>query len=146
MQKLIIYKVSTTYKGDFMLTVLPIQEKTIQKELCKSCGIEYNEYSFAYKADDDIFLGVCQFYFSDACGIINGFKCAPETNDEEAMIIMLRTAMNFMHRCGLKTSKILPNASTERLLELSGYTKCDDGSYTIDLDEFYISPCHYKKK
>ena len=129
-----------------MLTVLPIQEKPLQKELCEACKIEYSENSFAYRADDGIFLGVCQFYFSGESGIINGFKCAPNANDEEAMIIMLRTAMNFMHRCGLKKSTILSEASTDRLLEISGYTKSDDGLYSINLDEFYISPCHYKKK
>ena len=129
-----------------MLTVLPIQDKNIQKELCELCGIDFNISSFAYRADDGDFLGTCQFYFANDCGVIDGFKTAPNSNDEEAMIIMLRTAMNFMHRCGLKSSSILPNATTERLAEISGYTKCDDGSYVINLDEFYISPCHYKKK
>ncbi|MBO5374754.1 MAG: hypothetical protein J6A54_04840 [Clostridia bacterium] len=128
-----------------MLTVLPIQSKATQKELCELCGIKFDESSFAYRADDGEFLGVCQFSFSNDCGIINGFRTAPNTNDEEAMIIMLRASMNFMHRCGLKKSTILSNATTERFFELSGYTKADNGAYVIDLDKFYISPCHYKK-
>ena len=132
-------------KGENMLTVLPIQSKAMQKELCEICDIQFDESSFAYRADDGEFLGVCQFSFANDCGIINGFKTAPNTNDEEAMIIMLRASMNFMHRCGLKKSSILPDATTERYLELSGYTKNDDGIYRIDLDKFYISPCHYNK-
>ncbi|MBQ3041066.1 MAG: hypothetical protein IJD42_05645 [Clostridia bacterium] len=128
-----------------MLTVLPIQEKELQRELCELCEIEFDSVSFAYRADDGDFLGVCQFYFDNDCGVINGFKYAPLTCDNEAMIIMLRTAMNFMHRCGLKKSIFLANSANPELLELSGYSKDENGIYSIDLDEFYISPCHYNK-
>lgn len=128
-----------------MLTVLPIQDKSLQEELCKLCGVEFEANSFAYRADDGIFLGVCQFRFENDTGIINGFKYAPDTQDDEAMIIMLRATMNFMHRCGLKNSIIYPNATCDSLLALSGYSKSDNGTYFIDLDKFYISPCHYNK-
>ena len=128
-----------------MLTVLPIQDKNIQKELCELCGIEFDMNSFAYRADDGDFLGVCQFSFTGDTGEINGFKYAPKTKDDEAMIIMLRTAMNFMHRCSLKKSNFAPNSAPECLLDISGYSKNDDGIYSIDLDKFYISPCHYNK-
>ena len=45
-----------------MLTVLPIQSKDTQKELCEKCGVIYNENAFAYRADDGDFIGICQFY------------------------------------------------------------------------------------
>lgn len=128
-----------------MLTVLPIQDKNIQKELCELCNIGFNAESFAYRADDGVFLGVCQFRFDNDTGIINGFKYAPGTQDDEAMIIMLRATMNFMHRCGLKSSIIYPDATCENLLALSGYSRQENGTYFIDLDKFYISPCHYNK-
>ena len=126
-----------------MLSVLPIQDKNIQKELCELCDIAYSETSFAYRADDGVFLGVCQFYFTDGCGVINGFKTAPGTSDDEAMIIMLRAAMNFMHRCGIKSSYFELDASVQHLIDISGYKKSENGLYSIDLDKFYISPCHY---
>ena len=128
-----------------MLTVLPIQDKNIQKELCELCGVEFDTYSFAYRADDGDFLGVCQFKFATGTGEINGFKYAPGTKDDEAMIIMLRTAMNFMHRCGIKRSIFTNDAAPEELLSISSYSKGKDGFYEIDLDKFYISPCHYNK-
>lgn len=128
-----------------MLTVLPIQDKNVQKELCELCGIEFNLNSFAYRADDGVFLGICQFRFENDCGVIEGFKTAPEIVDDEAMIIMLRATMNFMHRCGLKKSCFNSDASSPALIDQSSYSKCDDGKYWIDLDQFYISPCHYKK-
>ena len=126
-----------------MLSVLPIQDKNIQKELCELCDIEFDTDSFAYRADDGIFLGVCQFKFSDGCGYINGLKYAPGTLDNEAMIIMLRTAMNFMHRCGIKKSAFSESSISSELIPLSSYKKGEDNIYSIDLDKFYISPCHY---
>lgn len=129
-----------------MLTVLPIQDKNTQKELCELCNINYNNTSFAYRADDGAFLGVCQFRFENDCGVIEGLKTAPQISDDEAMIIMLRTAMNFMHRCGLKKSRFIASDIAPSLIEPSKYSLSDDGSYWVDLDEFYISPCHYNKK
>ena len=41
-----------------MLTVLPIQSKDEQKELCSVCGIEFLENAFAYRADDSGFIGI----------------------------------------------------------------------------------------
>ena len=46
-----------------MLTVLPIQDKKIQEELCKICGAEFDTNSFAYRADDGVFLGICQLEY-----------------------------------------------------------------------------------
>lgn len=126
-----------------MLTVLPIQDKNTQNELCQLCSASYDEFSFAYRADDGVFLGICQFCFDHDCGIINAFKCAPNTSDDEAMIIMLRTAMNFMHRCGLKKSVFSVDSSTEHLISISGFSPNENGVFSIDLDKFYISPCHY---
>lgn len=126
-----------------MLSVLPIQDKNIQKELCELCGIEFDTNSFAYRADDGVFLGICQFKFVNGCGEINGLKYAPQTNDNEAMIIMLRAAMNFMHRCGIKKSAFNADNVSSGLIEPSGYRMSENGAYFIDLDKFYISPCHY---
>ena len=40
-----------------MLKVLPIQSKDVQKELCELCNATYYVNSFAYRADDEIFIG-----------------------------------------------------------------------------------------
>lgn len=126
-----------------MLSVLPIQDKNIQKELCELCNVAFDANSFAYRADDGGFLGICQFRFISETGEINGFKYAPDICDNEAMIIMLRAAMNFMHRCGLKKSIFTADNISAPLIELSSFKKEDSGLYSIDLDKFYISPCHY---
>ena len=63
-----------------MLTVLPIQSKETQKELCKACGVTYNENSFAYRADDGNFIGICQFHFKDNNGYIENLTYAPNVS------------------------------------------------------------------
>lgn len=124
-----------------MLTVFPIQSKETQKELCEICNVKYNIASFAYRADDEVFIGICQFRFEKGVGYIENLCYAPNINDSEAMIIMLRATMSFMHRCGIGSSIIEDGATTDELLKLSGYRKNDEGQYFLDLNKFYGSSC-----
>ena len=127
-----------------MLKVLPIQSKDVQKELCELCNATYYVNSFAYRADDETFIGICQFSFSNNNGYINALKYAPSIVDWEAMIIMLRAAMNFMFRCGLKYCFFENDACTDsELLAKSGFLKDEAGKYYIDLVKFYTGSCHH---
>ena len=126
-----------------MLTVLPIQSKDEQRELCEICGVEFLENAFAYRADDGGFIGICQFIFDNNCGYIKNLSYAPNVEDNEAMIIMLRAAMSFMFRCGLTDSYIEENATTPTLLRVSGYKLNDESKYYLDLDKFYNTPCSH---
>jgi hypothetical protein len=126
-----------------MLTVLPIQSKETQNELCKLCGITYNQEAFAYRADDDGFIGICQFKFSNNNGYISALTYAPGIKDWEAMIIMLRAAMNFMYRCGIQLCFFEENSVCDELLAKSGFLKNENGQYYIDLVKFYTGSCHH---
>lgn len=123
-----------------MLTVLPIQSKETQRELCEKCGVTYNESSFAYRADDGDFIGICQFSFENDNGYIDNLVYAPNVVDWEAMIIMLRAAMSFMYRCGLNLV-YLNNDTDEELIKKSGFIKNSDGKYYIDVKKFYSGSC-----
>ena len=124
-----------------MLTVLPIQSKDEQEKLCAICGVDYDIESFCYRADDGDFIGICQFSFSGGIGYIKNLAYAPNMDDTEAMIIMLRATMSFMHRCGLETSELCPDCMPENLRNMSGYVKNENGVYTVDLKKFY-GHCH----
>ena len=124
-----------------MLTVLPIQSKDEQKELCALCGVQYDVEAFCYRADDGDFIGICQFKFENGIGYIMNLSYAPNMDDTEAMIIMLRATMSFMHRCGLEISSLENNCMPESLRNMSGYIKNDDGLYAVDLKKFY-GHCH----
>ncbi len=126
-----------------MLTVLPIQSKEEQRELCVQCGVAFLENAFAYRADDGNFIGICQFTFENNCGYIKNLAYAQNVEDNEAMIIMLRAAMSFMHRCGLIDSYMDENSTTPTLLRVSGYKLNEDNKYYLNLDEFYNTPCSH---
>ena len=123
-----------------MLTVLPIQSKDIQRELCEKCCIDFIENAFAYRADDGDFIGICQFYFKDDNGYIENLTYAPNVSDWEAMIIMLRASMSFMYRCGIKIVYLNGMTDTE-LLSKSGFLKNENGEYYIDVQKFYGGSC-----
>lgn len=125
-----------------MLTVLPIQSKDEQKMLCEKCNAEFIERAFAYKADDNGFIGICQFTFENDTGYIKHLICPDGITDNEAMIIMLRAAMNFMYRCGLEHSYIDNNGTNDVLLKLSGYKINEEGKYYLNLNKFYNTPCN----
>ena len=127
-----------------MLKVLPIQSKEKQKELCELCDTTYNPSAFAYSADDEGFIGICQFRFQDNNGYIQSLTYAPNVSDWEAMIIMLRAAMNFMFRCGLKMCYFEKDACNDsELLAKSGFLKNESNTYYIDLVKFYTGSCHH---
>lgn len=126
-----------------MLTVLPIQSKETQKELCELCGVTYNQESFAYRADDDGFIGICQFKYFNNNGYINALAYAPSVSDWEAMIIMLRATMNFMYRCGIQLCYFESNAVCDELISKSGFLKNENDQYYIDLVKFYTGSCHH---
>ncbi len=123
-----------------MLTVLPIQSKETQKELCEKCGVTYNASAFAYRADDGDFIGICQFYFKNNNGYIDNLTYAPNVSDWEAMIIMLRASMSFMYRCGIQMV-YLDSSTDEELLKKSGFLKNNDDIYYIDVQKFYGGSC-----
>ena len=127
-----------------MLTVLPIQSKDEQRELCQLCGVDFIENAFAYKADDNGFIGVCQFTFENDIGYVKHLSYAPGANDNEAMIIMLRAAMSFIYRCGIDNCYLDKNGTTEQLLKVSGFRANDKGEYFMSLEWFYNTPCNKK--
>lgn len=130
-----------------MLTVKPIQSKGEQAHISSLCGAVYDENAFAYRADEnDGLIGICQFYFSDGVGYIKSLSYADGRDDSEAMIIMLRAAMNFMFRCGIEKSILCNGATTTELEKLSGYRKNENGQLCIDLKLFFDSPCKYQNK
>ncbi len=136
-----------------MFVIRPVNDKNIQEELCQTCGVPYIPADFAYFAadlsDDGSkllgILGICQFSMTEAGGTVHHLTPFPGTFDEEVMIIMVRTAMEFVHRCGGKTMLLADGACETAFGEKIGF-RLTEGEYQIDLVEFYKSPCHYQAK
>ena len=136
-----------------MFVIKPIDDKNIQEELCGVCQCAYLAEDFAYFAADLSedgskllgILGICQFALQEDCGIVHTLQPMPGTFDEEVMIIMIRTAMEFVHRCGCETMILAEGACDTAFGEKIGF-RLTDGQYRINLVEFYKSPCSFQAK
>lgn len=132
-----------------MFIVKPIADRALQKQICDSLSAAYRPDTLAYFAANlaedketvtDL-IGVCQFTVGDVGKIVT-LVSAPAAAEDEAMIVLCRAVMAFMHRAGIRTAQLLPDAGPEALLTKMGFPK-KDGIYTIDLEAFYKAPCKY---
>ncbi len=135
-----------------MFAVKPLENKDVQKQLCETLNTPYIDDSLAYFAvdlEDDGssikgLIGVLQFKMNEDIGEILTLFPAAGKEDDEAMIIMERACMSFMWRNGMKTMVMSDAAGPDSVLSRSGLPK-KNGYYTVDLDVFFDSPCHYNK-
>ncbi|MBE6568654.1 MAG: hypothetical protein E7658_00365 [Ruminococcaceae bacterium] len=136
-----------------MFKITPIEDKAMQEELCELHNTKYLPADFCYLAanvnDDGSkilgLLGLCQCYFRGESGIIHNVTPFPGTYDEEVIIIMVRTAMSFLYRCGIQDVILDEGACDPVLAKKMGFLPDENGNPAIDLKRFYISPCHYNK-
>lgn len=134
-----------------MFSVKPIYDIELQKELCDFLNTPYIPESIAYFAAElerdlttiQSIIGICQFIPGEI-GEILSLIPAPGKEDDEAMIIMERAVMSFLHRSGSKTFKMHESAGPDAVLKRSGLP-FKDGFYTADLEVFFTSPCSYNK-
>ena len=132
-----------------MFVVRPVQLKDEQKYICDNLGAEFYKNALSFYAADlaednttiETYIGICQFYFMGDAEIV-GFFAAEGREDDEAVIVMLRAAMSFMHRCGAKTARFANGAASEFWLKKSGFL-LKDGIYSIDLEKFYTAKCNH---
>ncbi len=137
-----------------MFVIRPIDDKAVQEALCEACACPYLAEDFAYFAADlnedgtkiTGILGMCQFALREDCGILHQLTPFPGTFDEEVMTIMVRTAMEFTHRCGCAAMVLDENAMDAAFAEKIGFRKTEDGQYRIDLVTFFKSPCGYQAR
>ncbi len=138
-----------------MFIVRPIEDKTLQKELCAVCDTSYIAKDFAYLAanvnEDGTkitgILGICQFSIDADGGVFHTIQPVPDTFDEEVMIILVRTAMSFLYRIDVQNARLADAALADCP---AGFAKklsfCADaeGIYRIDLAKFFASPCRFQ--
>ena len=136
-----------------MFAVKPLEDKSVQKQLCSLLNTLYIPDSLAYFAadleDDGTaikgIIGILQFTMGEETGEILSLIPAPGKEEDEAMIIMERACMSFMWRSGMKKMIMKETAGPDIVLSRSGLPK-NNGEYTVDLDAFFDAPCHYNKE
>lgn len=133
-----------------MLEVLPIQSKTEQEAMCARCGMPFSADDMAYKAlIDGELMGVCQFSMNQngghihTLGIVKDAAILPKDR-AEALFVMGRATLNFIDLCGVHTAYFEDEMFTdEAMIKAIGFKKNDDGSWWMDLTDFFLHPCQH---
>lgn len=133
-----------------MFVVRPIEEREEQKKICSALSIPYIAGALSYYAANlapdretvTEIIGICQFTVGDV-GEILTLSCSPAFIEDEAMIVLCRAVMYFMHRVGIKDAVMLPDAGPTEILSKTGFV-LQDHIYHMDLEAFYQAPCRYE--
>ena len=131
-----------------MFKITPIQEKSLQKEICLICNAEFREDAFAYQMydmDSGDIMGMSQFEIGEH-GYIYDIKEVPGRDDFEAMFILARQTMNFIDLCGVHRAFFDAECDNETLIKAIGFSRNVDGRYEMDLTDFFKEPCQHSKK
>ena len=134
-----------------MFQVQPLRDRKLQEDMSALLGCPYFENTYAFfageMADDyatvTSLIGMCQFTFDPQLAVIKSIAYAPECEKDEAVIILVRTVMNFMYRAEIPEVAIEPDAAPAEFIRSLGFRE-RDGVLKIDLKKFYRSPCHYE--
>ncbi len=133
-----------------MLIVRPVKDKVFQEELCGLARTPYDAAAFAYFAanTEDLgetytsYIGLVQFDIDEKGARLVSVDMMPDVDDMEAMIIMGRSLMCFLYRdLHLKTLRASDKVDGKYCKAFGLQEK--DGAYSIDLEDFYASPCKY---
>ncbi len=135
-----------------MFQVQPIRSKELQEQISKLLGCEYHPDTYAFFAgelDDDCttvtsVIAMCQFTYAPDKAVIKTLSFPKECEKDEAVIILVRTVMNFIYRAEIPTIFFEKTACSEEFIRSLGFRE-KDGEYSIDLKKFYRSPCHYEE-
>ena len=96
-----------------MFKIKAVEDKREQEQVCSICGVEYLHETLAFAAydiddsDGDIsgVIAVCQFSISGGNAEIHGLDSAPGRSEDEAVIILGFTVLDFFRRCGFEYAK-----------------------------------------
>ena len=129
-----------------MFKITPIQDKTMQEEICSLCGAKFHSNAFAYHMFDiesGETMGMSQFEIGEA-GYIYDIKEAPDRDDFEAMFILARQTMNFIDICENHICYAAKDAASAQLLKAVGF-KEEDGEYFCNMTGMFDGHCDGKK-
>ena len=136
-----------------MFQVQPVRSKELQKSLAEALGCPYFDDTYAFYAgelSDDAtqitsLIGLCQFTYAPQKAVIRNVAVMPGCEEDEAVTILVRAVMAFLHHAEIPTVGIEPDAAPEKKIRAWGFRPLPppDGMLAIDLEKFYRSPCHY---
>ncbi|MBQ8370731.1 MAG: hypothetical protein IJ497_10305 [Clostridia bacterium] len=134
-----------------MFQVQPVRSRELQAQIADVLYCEYFSDTYAFfageLAEDNTtitsLIGMCQFTYTPEKSVIQSIAYPAACEKDEAVIIMVRTVMNFIYRAGIPFIAVKDGAASEEFIHSLGFRK-HDGEWLIDLKKFYRSPCHFK--
>ena len=135
-----------------MLYITPIQDKTYHRTLAEKCGFSARDDALAFLAADAdettgeirFEIGICEFTIHNDEGVITALRSVPGVNDGEALTIMARAVMSFIHRTTIR-DLYYEDSTTDGSFVRSLGSRETDGRMHTNLDVFFASPCHYNE-
>ena len=130
-----------------MFEVLPIQDKPMQEQVCRTLGVEYLPEDFCYSVwDEGKFAGVCQFNIYAEHGEIHTLVSLPDADAFAAMFTAGRAALNFIDLCDVHLAYFTGKVQDEVLIKAIGFKKNGEGAWEMDLTGFFTQPCKCKNE
>lgn len=130
-----------------MFEVKPIQDKPIQAEFCRLCGVEFLPEDFCYSVwDEGKFSGVCQFNIYADRGEVHSLKSLPDADAFAAMFTAGRAALNFIDLCDVHLAYFTGEVQDEGLIKAIGFRKNEQDLWEMDLTGFFTKPCSCKNE
>ena len=126
-----------------MLIIKPIQDKSIQEDVCKACGFEFDPTLFAYsEKEDEKLIAGCQFDILGSEAVITDFGMSKDAKEDiEALIILGRAVLNFLDLSGAKACRFETSAETnEKYAKMIGFRK-ENNTMVIALEGLFDSKC-----
>lgn len=122
-----------------MLEVYPIQEKKEQERLCMLCNIDYDVEKLAYAGYvKGVLVGVLQFAIHGDSGYIYDVENAVDIDNQDALFVMGRAALNFIDLCGVKKAYFAGyTQNREALIKQIGFSMQENGEWFMDLNGFF---------
>lgn len=139
-----------------MLKVLPVRDKEKQKEYCALLSIEYDPDLMCFAACESAcagadegeeqpeeFLGLSLFHIAGDVGVIDLVKLKDGLDDYLARYLLAKAPLNFVDLCGIhKATYRDSDRDLARKLEFVE----KDGVFTLDLTNYFTSPCSRHKE
>lgn len=136
-----------------MFEVQPVRSKELQAQIAALLGCGYFEDTYAFFAgelDDDCktitsIIALCQFTYTPEKAVIKSLAYPQKCEKDEAVIILVRTVMNFVYRAEIPYLYFDKKAAEEEYIKALGFRE-QNGEFCVDLKKFYLSPCHYNNE
>ena len=135
-----------------MFQVQPVRSRELQAQLAREIGCPVYENTFAFYAgelSDDArevtsLIALCQFTYAPREAVIRSVGVMPGSEDDEAVTVLVRGVMAFLHHAEIPFVYIEEDAADPESIRRFSFRRTGDGRLGIDLEKFYLSPCHYE--